>query len=80
MITTIASSTLILYISVCLLPAVYISAHAWVDSCIVNANSTCIQSSGVSSAYRSDPDPISQGEAPRSTVIQKDMPFILPFP
>lgn len=80
MITTIASSTGILYISVILLPALYTSAHAWVDSCIVNANPTCIQSSGISSAYKSDLDPVSQGEASKSSVIQKDTPFILPFP
>lgn len=80
MITAITYLTLILYISVCFLSAVYTSAYAWVDSCIVNANSTCIQSSSVSSAYKSGLDPVSQGKASKSSIIQKDTPFILPFP
>lgn len=80
MITTIAYSTLLLCISICLLPAVYASAHAWIGSCSINVNTTCIQSSSVSSAYRSDLTPASKDKALKSSAIQKDTPFILPFP
>ncbi|MBV9176486.1 MAG: hypothetical protein JO327_02675 [Nitrososphaeraceae archaeon] len=80
MITTIAYSTLLFCISICLLPAVYTFAHAWVGSCTINVNSTCIQPGCVSSAYRSDLDPVSEDKVLKSSVIQKDTPFILPFP
>jgi hypothetical protein len=80
MITTVVYSTLLLCISVCLLAAVYASAHARVGSCSINVNTTCIHSSSVSSAYRSDLVPAYEGKTLKSSVIQKDTPFILPFP
>jgi hypothetical protein len=80
MITTIVHSPLLLCISVCLLLAVYATAHAWVGSCSINVNTTCIRSSSVSSAYRSDLVPAYEDKTLKSSVIQKDIPFILPFP
>jgi hypothetical protein len=59
---------------------VYASAYAWVGSCSIYVNTTCIQSSSVSPAYRSDLARASEGNALKSRVIQKDTPFILPFP
>ena len=79
MIITILYSTLLLYISVCLLPAVYAPAHAGVGSCSINVNTTCIQSSSISFAYRSDLLP-AEDKTLKSSAIQKDTPFILPFP